>query len=140
MERRDILKDEIEQLGKVLGHILATFMGLSSKGKVSEGIEEVSNQLKDQLNLDFEKILQLSGNELLDYLKQWNITSEHLEMLSNLLVESGRAGLENCEEEAVLRIQKALELLDLADVLTKTVSLERESHKSGIQQLLKHCI
>ena len=96
--------------------------------------------MKDQLNLDFEKILQLSGNELLDYLKQWNITSEHLEMLSNLLVESGRAGLENCEEEAVLRIQKALELLDLADVLTKTVSLERESHKSGIQQLLKHCI
>ncbi len=140
MERRDILKDEIEQLGRVLGQILTTFLGFSAKGKVSGGIEVVNNQLKDRLDLDYEKLIQLSGYELLDYLKQWNVTSEHMETLSSLLMESGRAGLENCEVDAVSRLQKALELLDLADVLTKTVSLERERRKSGIQKLLKQCV
>ncbi|MEQ8473809.1 MAG: hypothetical protein RIC35_21615 [Marinoscillum sp.] len=140
MERRDILKDEIEQLGKVLGKILATFLGLKAKGQVAEGIEVSNEQFKTQLDLDMEKILKMSREDLGEYIHQWNLTSEHLEMLSSFLLESGRDGIENCNDEAKVRLAKALDLLEIADVVSKTVSLEREGKKTEIQQLLENCV
>lgn len=39
MEQRDLIKDQIEQLGRVLGKILVDFLGLKSGGQIEHGIE-----------------------------------------------------------------------------------------------------
>lgn len=46
MERRDLIKDEIEQFGRVLGVIIANFLGLKAKGEVTQGIEISKKELK----------------------------------------------------------------------------------------------
>ncbi|HCX20757.1 MAG: hypothetical protein CMB80_24450 [Flammeovirgaceae bacterium] len=139
MERRDLIQDEIERLGRVLGKILATFLGLKSQGKVQEGIEEAEQQLQSYLDLDVPKLLQLEGRDLVDYLQSLRLTADHLEDLSAYLLESARDQLADCDTEAVLRVRKAMELLDIADELSKTASLERMSKKSMMQELFCKC-
>ena len=43
MEQRDLIKDQIEQLGKVLAKIIADFLEFKSSGNVNQGIE-ISNE------------------------------------------------------------------------------------------------
>jgi hypothetical protein len=139
MERRDIIQDEIEQLGRVLGTILATFLGMKSQGKVQEGMEAAEQQLQSHLDLDVPKMLQLEGRDLIDYLQGLRFTADHLEDLSAYLLESARDQLADCDPEAVLRVQKAMELLDIADELSKTASLERMGKKSMMEEVLSKC-
>lgn len=136
MERRDLIQDEIEQLGRVLGKIVATFLGMKSQGNVQAGIETAEQQLQSHLDLDVNKLLQLDGDDLIDYLQDLRFTADHLEDLSTYLLESGQDQLADCDPEAVLRVQKAMELLDIADELSKTASLERMAKKSMIKELL----
>lgn len=140
MERRDLIQDEIEQLGRVLGKMLAMLLGLKSRGKVNEGISVVQQELMTQLDIDINQLLKLSGDELTAYLKQWNLTSEHLETLSAILLESGRDEVVHCDPEAVLRLQRSAELLDIADVISKTASFERMAKRSEIENLLSKCM
>ena len=139
MERRDLIQDEIEQLGRVLGKIVATFLGMKSQGNVQAGMETAEQQLQSHLDLDVNKLLQLEGRDLIDYLQGLRFTTDHLEDLSTYLLESGRDQLADCDPEAVLRVQKAMELLDIADELSKTASLERMGKKSMMEELLNKC-
>ena len=136
MERRDLIQDEIEQLGRVLGKIVATFLGMKSQGNVQAGIETAEQQLQSQLDLDVNRLLELEGRDLIDYLQGLRFTADHLEDLSTYLLESVQDQLADCDPEAVLRVQKAMELLDIADELSKTASLERMAKKSMIKELL----
>ena len=56
MEQRDFLQKQIDQLGRVLGKLLADLIGLQNQGEVSEGIEITSQKLKDELDLDLESL------------------------------------------------------------------------------------
>ena len=85
MERRDLIQDEIERLGRVLGKILATFLGLKSQGKVQEGIEEAEQQLQSYLDLDVPKLLQLEGRDLVDYLQSLRLTRAKTACILKLL-------------------------------------------------------
>ncbi len=38
MIQRDIIQQQIEQLGRALGKIITAFLGLKSQGKVAEGL------------------------------------------------------------------------------------------------------
>ncbi|MEM6524269.1 MAG: hypothetical protein AAF693_10770 [Bacteroidota bacterium] len=39
MEQRDLLRDQIEQVGKVLAKLLSDFPGLKSKGEAFQGMQ-----------------------------------------------------------------------------------------------------
>lgn len=56
MEQRDYLQKQIDQLGRVLGKLLADLIGLKNQGEISEGIEIISQKLKDELDLDLESL------------------------------------------------------------------------------------
>ncbi len=137
MERRDLIKDQIEQLGKVLGHILAKFLGNKANGNVSEGIQLANEQFRNELNLDIDTITSLAGEDLKQYLKQNNLTAEHLDILARYFKEMGTALLHKNDAEAKIHLLKSKELFDLADEISQATSFERMSELSDINNLLK---
>lgn len=134
MERRDLIKDQIEQLAKVLGLILSDFLGLKSKGDVEQAIETSNERFQKEAELDIEKILSFNHDELLTYTKAKELDSSHLEILARYLTQIGSAQTIALEKQRYL--QKAINLLQIADELSKTFSFERASQLERIHALL----
>lgn len=139
MEQRDIIKDEIEQLGKVLGRIIANFLGLKSKGQVSQGIEITVQKLQSELDIDTNKLITLSRKKLTEYLQKRKLTAEHIEILADYLKETGKIEIERDSTEAKIKLEKALELLEITDEISSTESFERMNKKDGIGKLIEQC-
>ncbi len=138
MEQRDFLKDQIEQVGKILAEILSGFLGMKSKGLVSEGIEITDQRLQSELNIEIEKLISLSKKELQDYLINRQLTAGQLEILSECLKETGQVEIERNRKEAKMKMEKAIELLDIADEISSTMSFDRINKKNEIKKGLQH--
>lgn len=135
MEQRDILKDQIEQLGRVLGQILSDFLKIKSKGDVEQGMEISNQRLQNELDIDTEKLLSLASDDLKEYLKTRKLKETHLEILSEYLIEHGKAKTNRTEQE--LYFTKAIMLLNIADEVSKTVSFVRMNKKDEIENMLQ---
>ncbi len=59
MEQRDLLKDQIDQLGKVLAKILSDFLGLKAKGQASHGVEISNHRFQRELEINIERLAYL---------------------------------------------------------------------------------
>lgn len=140
MERRDLLKDQIEQLGRVLGKILAHFIGLKSKGQTEEGIEVTSEQLRREVDIDIEKMLLFNNEELRDYIEKRKLAAWHLEILSEYVVETAENKLDGANIGAKRRLEVAMELLDIADEVSNSASLDRTTNKRKIENLLQQAM
>jgi len=140
MEQRDLLKDQIEQVGRVLGKILFDFVGIRTNGNVSQGIEISNERLQSELDIDIEKLKTLNKTELIEYVKNRKLTAVHLETLSEYLKEVGKATTEINKSEAKLYLEKAIELLDIVDEISRTISFDREDKKSEIENVLQYDI
>jgi len=137
MEQRDLLKDQIEQLGKVLAEILSDFLGLKSKGSINEGIKISKERLQSELDIDIEKLITLNKTKLKEYVKNLKLSEGHLEILSEYLKEMGMVKNRANIGEAKLCLEKALELLDVADEISNTLSFDRINKKTKIENMLQ---
>lgn len=134
MEQRDLLKDQIEQLGKVLAKILSDFFGLKSKVNIAQTIEISNKHLKSELDIDIEKLVAYDKNKLREYLNTRKFTEIHLETLSDYLTEVGKN--KTTRADAELYLKKAVDLLEYADEISKTISFERINKKDNIEKML----
>ncbi|MGK0314471.1 MAG: hypothetical protein ACI86M_000685, partial [Saprospiraceae bacterium] len=89
MQQRDIIKDEIEQLGRALGKLINNFFGLKTVGNVTEAIQITNTELISELDIDIEKMVQFEANELEEYIDSNNLTDIHLDQLASYLFEIG---------------------------------------------------
>ena len=89
MQQRDIIKDEIEQLGRALGKLIANFLGMKTEGKVSEAIKITNAELLSDLDIDINKLVHLDEDELDGYIESINCNDLHLDQLANYLFEVG---------------------------------------------------
>lgn len=137
MERRDLIKDQIEQLGRVFGAILARFLGTKAAGNVTEGIEIANESLQSQLDLDVDLILSLDPPELREYLAQRKLSSEHLETLADYFLTWADAVLTTNPEKARTLYQTVLRLYDIIDAWSNLYSLERFDKEKRIRDLLR---
>jgi hypothetical protein len=135
MEQRDYLMIQIEQLGKVLAAILSGFLGLKSKGQVSLGIEVTNERLQGELDIDMEKLLALNNMEVKAYLEKRKLRAEHIEGLSGYMKEIGME--ETDKTKASIWLKKAIVLLDIADEISKTLSIDRVNKKKNMEKLLQ---
>jgi len=127
MQQRDLLKDQIEQLGKVLAKLLADFFALKSKGNVSLGIEQTNDQFISKVDIDIEAMAGMSEKELNDYLDSRLLTVPHLELLAKYLYEVGLEKKRSSGHANGLRYFNAAKaLLDYADRTSATFSFERK--------------
>ena len=127
MEKRDLIKAEIEKLGFFLQRLLANFLNGNSAGNSIEAFDLVTNELKNELDFDLPLFVSLSNDEMKKYLSNFKFNEQHLEKLADLLAEMNTSKI---------YLTRALELLDLVDEISNSFSFERNNKKIKIQQLL----
>ena len=137
MERRDLIRDQIEQLGRVFGAILARFLGTKAAGNVTEGIAIANESLQSQLDLDVNLILTLNPPELQDYLAERKLSSAHLETLADYFLAWADSTTSANPEKARTLYQTVLRLYDIIDAWSDLYSLERFDKEKRIRDLLQ---
>ena len=138
MEKRDYLKDQIEELGKVIARIVSDFLGLKSSGQTARGIEITNQLFQTEFDMDIKLLSTLSKSELSNYLKTRKLTAEHLEILSGYFKEIGVEAIGENETKAKIWLATAVEILDVADEVSETMSFDRVNKKKEILGLLHH--
>ena len=136
MEQRDIIKDQIEQAGRVLGKLMTKFLNLDSSANITDEIKATNQQLKSELDIDLDKIILFEKNELRDFVEERNLTEGHLEQLSEYLFKIGKHKIENNKKESKAYLSTALELLEVADDISQMLSLDRVHRKNEIKDLI----
>lgn len=87
MEQQDYLKRQIDQLGRILGKILADFIGLKNKGQIIDEIEVAKQTLKNEIDLDLENLINIPKESFVNTLKtQKNLTNDHMDKLAEILL------------------------------------------------------
>lgn len=137
MQHRDLIKDQIEQLGQALAKILGDFLGQKSQGEALRGIEAANKLLQSQLDIDIEKLSVLTKGELKAHLAKKHFTAPQLELLAEFFKEAGLVELKNNSEKAKARMTKARELLNIADEISGALSLHRVQKLNEIENMLK---
>jgi len=128
MPIEDYLLRQFEQMGRVLGLILARLMGLKNSGRVDEGIGFTNQTLKDELDLDLDHLLEIPDNELVKYLlDEKKFGPANLEQLAEILLliaDGSDSGLIH-NELRVKYYAKCLAILNYLEVSETTYSLDR---------------
>jgi len=112
-EHRDMLKYEIEQIGKVFAKIVGSFFQLKAKGNPALAIEVTNEQFKDELNLNIHHLINLTVNELQLYFDGKILQVEHLQLLTDYLLEVSKHQLQTKDSEAAKTLTKVLEIEDI---------------------------
>lgn len=137
MEQRDLIKDEIEKIGKMLLGIFSRVLGKSFEGDISIRLEVATQQLQEELDIDITKLVALEGSELKNHLEKRKINdSTHFEKLVEYLeiVAKNKKAIDKESAEGYLIC--ALDLLDLADSLSQKMTMKRMKKKAEIEKLL----
>jgi len=136
MQQRDIIKDQIEQLGKVLGKVTALILGLKSDADILGGIEQVAEEFDTELHIDLHKLIALEQTEFQKALtEKFQNFEAPLEQLGNLLFEIGQ----QCGPEGELRqqyLEKALWTFGYINTVSSTFSMERMGKMNEVKKLL----
>ncbi len=90
MTQRDIIKDQIEQLGRVLGKITAELLDLDTRGDLNDGIEMATQQLQNEADIDLNKLVSMSSTELKSFFEEKNFESVTMDRLADMLVHLGK--------------------------------------------------
>ena len=133
MQHRDLFQEQIEQLGRVLGVLLAQLLGTATPKELEDVIKAAQTSLLQEHHLDIARLIQLENNQLEGYLDQAKFPLASCNSLAKFLGEIG-IKLENTHPDKQQYLNKAVALLDLTDRKTKTVSLERLALKNRFKK------
>lgn len=75
MEQRDLIKDQLEIFGKALSKVLGNFLSLKNAPNSDLAFEQTNQQLKTELDIDVDLILEISPQQLTSYLLEKNTSS-----------------------------------------------------------------
>ena len=137
-ERRDYLKKQIDQLGRVLGKMLADLLGLKQQGLVSDGLQMVDETMQRVLSLNLISLIAVSPKELVAWLKkEKQFEPEHLEPMADILYEAAEAYLiEKDTDTARALWERALAIYEHLEETEPTFSLERHYRIEQLKSLL----
>lgn len=133
MQQRDYLKEQIEQLGKVLSQLLAKVLG--REGHIPESLlNEVSETYRDQLDFDVFSNLKLTDDAFKRELSGLNMAPPHLETMARTLQAIAANMPSHTEKRNALK--KALLVLEVMEEQSKMVSFEHLALVQTIKQQL----
>lgn len=135
MIQRDIIQQQIEQLGRALGKIITRFLGLKSQGKVALGFEIANQQFNQELDLDIDQLLEMDKEVLTDYMKDKPFTSNHLEEIANYMETIGEHQSDTAAKTNAYGC--ALNLMELANEKSKVFDMNRQFKLNLIEQKIK---
>jgi len=135
---RDYIMRHVEQLGKVMARIVEAFLGLKSNIQVFQGIEVANQQMKDELDIDIDYLLELDKASLKAYLLERNISATNFETLSDYLKAVGEHKLSTDQQATEVYFTQAITLLELAEEVSSTYSFAWIDKKAALEKLLHH--
>ena len=137
MERRDLLKEQAEQLGKMLGLILQRLRILSQEGGAEMAIANPHEQFQTKMDLDISQLVQLPPEALPDYLDDHLLQVRHLDQLTTYLLQSGMLhGQLGHTGEQKQYLHTALAINQLADHRSDTYPFDRQDQRVRIERAL----
>ncbi len=137
-ERRDFLKKQLDQLGRVLGKMLADLLGLKQQGQVSEALNAVDESLQKALSLNLVSLIAIHPRELVAWLRQEKqFQHQHLEPMADILYEAAEGFLlQNDTDTARALWERALALYEHIQDSETTFSLERHYRIGQLKKLV----
>ncbi len=134
MKQDDYFLKQIDQLGRILGKILANLLNLKSQGEVIEIMEITSQSLKNELDLDLTELLNISNIELIKHLQEEKkFNTDHLEKIAEILFELGF--VINTDSKINI-LEKSLTLFDYLHHTSLTYSHDRIKKIEKIRTIL----
>ena len=124
MIQRDLIQQQIEQLGRALGKIVTAFLGLKSQGKVAEGFQIANQQFKSELDIDIDKLLGFDKAALADFFAEQPMTSGHLEQIAEYVLELGEHQSDTAAKTNAFGC--AYNLVELANAKSDTFDMNRQ--------------
>jgi hypothetical protein len=87
LQQEDFIKRQIDQLGQVLGKILADLLGLKSRGLSTETIVACDLAMNDEPGLTIGDIVALQPDEVIEHLKEVKgLNVDNFEKLADILL------------------------------------------------------
>ena len=137
MPIRDLLQAQIEQMGQAIGKMISKFLGLKNDGKMEEAIQFSQTTMQEKLGLDFEKLVRLEKEKFRLFFKDKPYSAQSFEMLSTYFYEVGLYKKANGSKEAKMVLEKAIDLLKLADKVENSLSMERLAKREEIERIIE---
>lgn len=138
MERRDLLKEQAEQLGKMLALLLNRLLSLRQQEVTEAALQATHQQFASDLHLDIAELVQLPPEEVPDYLDERLFQVEHLDQLVNYLCTAGDLYDELGQLQHQQRyLRTALTVNELADHRSDTYSFARQDQRARIERALQ---
>ena len=139
MQQEDYIKRQIDQLGRVLGKILADLMGLKARRQASLEIESVSQALKTELGLTIDDLTLIPTDSflttLLDAKKFSDNNFEQLAEIMFLIAEE--LNIKNTDVGKMKQLyERALIIFEILDKTSSTYSFDRHSTIEKIKKVL----
>ncbi len=137
LERKDFLKKQIDELGRVLGKMLADLLGLKQQGQVSEGLAVVEESMQKALSLNLISLVTVAPPALVAWLQEkHNFAPQHLEPMADILYEAAEGFvLQNDTATANALWERALVLYEHLEITETTFSFERHFRIEQLKQL-----
>ena len=132
MEQRDYIEAMIEQLGNSLKRMLAFIIKDNGKETEIENIASIDKDFLNEFKISIDEMILLSDEEFKNTIIQLKLKENHIETLSELFFQlcflNNRF---NIEQKERLK-EKAIQLLDLANFVSNSFSIERLNKKDEI--------
>lgn len=138
---RDTLKAQIEQIGKNIRKIVERFLEVEKLHEITlfeerqKAIQKANSELKEELDIDIELIANSPIEELSDYFSERKLIDKHVEVLADYTEAIARSLMEK-PKEYHFWMQRTILLLDVADKLSQSLSMNRMERKRKLMQLL----
>lgn len=135
MEKRDYIMEQIKQLGRVLGMILAGVLKLKESGKSSEIHSYVEDEMRDQLNLNFQNMADLSDDRFIHMMiRERKLSLEGIETFAEIYIELGE--IQESDDLKHKYLTRALFIYEFLSENSETYSLSWTNKINYIKELL----
>jgi len=139
LEQEDYIKRQIDQLGRVLGKILADLVGIKAHGQASQGIESASQTLKNELGLNIDDLTLIPTDSFLKTLLDTKKFSDNnFEQLAEILfIIAKELNARNTDAGKMKKLyERALIIFEILDKTSSTYSFDRHSKIEEIKKVL----
>ncbi|MBP6312508.1 MAG: hypothetical protein WAR83_14725 [Flavobacteriales bacterium] len=139
MERKDLLLDQIEQVGRALSNVLANFLGTGTLGYIEIRTETAITQLRTEVGVDLSSLFELGTDELMTKLTNSGFDHKRIEQFGDLLASMVEPNAECADTRRRQMLDLALKLYGLAGSISSTYSMERNEKEINVQRLIEAC-
>jgi hypothetical protein len=137
MQQRDIIQDQIEEMGRVLAKVFSEFLDLKIKGNIKEAIKVTNETLQQEVDLNINKIETLNKEELIQFIIDKKLNTESIELLVDYLFSIGDQFEKSDAKKSITYFNQSLHLLEFLDQNSTTFYMERNDKKELLKSKIR---